>query len=286
MTDKTAGRVSVESDIVFGTGGGRELRCDVFTPPPGTANGVGVLLVHGGGWFQGDRTQLRGYGILLGRLGYTCVASEYRLSGESPWPAQLHDVKAALRWMRARAGDLGFDADKIAVSGNSAGGHLALMIAATPGVDEFEGEGGHAGAGTHVAACIAFYPPTNLEPGGKGEETSGNAGSSALPDVVARLFGADARPARVRGASPIHRARRDFAPTLLFTGNRDEIVPANESVRMYRALADAGAPAELHVYEGAPHAFDSVPEFGRQCASIMALFLDRHVARPRPIALP
>ncbi len=271
------GRVTVETDVVFGTGGGRDLRCDLFMPPAGTTNRAGVLLVHGGGWERGDRTQLRGYGILLGRLGYTLMACEYRLSGEAKWPAQLHDVKAALRWMRLNAERLGIDPNNIAVSGNSAGGHLALMVAATPNAADFEGDGGHQRAGTEVAATIAFYAPTNL-----GMPRASGGEPERLPEVVASLFGDDTSPARVQAASPIHYARADFPPTLLLTGNRDEIVPADESLRMYRSLIAAGARAELHVYEGAAHAFDAARDFGRQCAGIMALFLDRHVVKASP----
>ena len=73
-------RVTIEQGIVVGTGADRELKADLFTPPAGTSNGTGVLLVHGGGWVGGDRSQLRGYGILLGRSGYTSLACEYRLA--------------------------------------------------------------------------------------------------------------------------------------------------------------------------------------------------------------
>ena len=149
------GRVTIEEGVVFGTGGGRELKADVFVPPGDVKNAPAVLLVHGGAWREGDRTQLRGYGILLGRRGYVCVASEYRLVGESAWPAQIHDVKAALRWMRANATQLGIDPAKIAIEGNSAGAHLALLAAGTPDRPEFEGEGGHAGVSTAVAAAAS-----------------------------------------------------------------------------------------------------------------------------------
>ena len=283
MSEPTKARVQIEDGVVFGTGGGRELRCDVFTPPAGTSNHTGVLLVHGGGWENGDRTQLRGYGILLGRIGYTCVACEYRLSGEAQWPAQLHDVKSALRWMRVNSGRLGIDPERIAVSGNSAGGHLSLMIAGTANAREFEGQGGHAGVGTEVAAAIAFYAPTNLDPR-RGDDGDG-AADPRLDTVVAKLFGDDTSTARIRAASPITYAAAGFPPTMLITGNSDVIVAPSESLRMYRALVATGARAELHVYEGAPHAFDSLPDFGRQCAGIMALFLDRHVANPRTIAV-
>jgi acetyl esterase/lipase len=275
MAAPEAGRVTVEHDVVFGTGGGRELKCNVYVPPqPGPARPA-VLLIHGGGWVQGDRSQLHGYGILIGRLGYVCVATEYRLAGEAKWPAQLHDVKAALRWMRANAGRLGLDARKIAVSGNSAGGHLSLMVAGTQNVPEFEGGGGNAGAGTEVAAAIGFYAPTQLY-----------TPEQPLREELSFLFGRGYKEETARGASPITYAGPSYPPTLLITGNKDELVPNEASFRMYQALVAAGAKAELHVYEGAPHAFDALPDFGRQCASIMALFLDRHVANPRPIAVP
>lgn len=269
--------MTIEEGVVFGRGGGRELRCDVFKPPAEMANGAGLLLVHGGGWLRGDRTQLRGYGILLGRLGYTCVACEYRLSGEARWPAQLHDVKTALRWMRTSSGALEIEPHRIAVSGNSAGGHLALMLGCTPNRPELEGDGGHGGAGTEVAAVIAFYAPTNLGPEAD-EAADPDSTTPALSEAVAALLGDDASVRRVRQASPIVHVAADWPPTMLLTGNADEIVPSEESVRLYRALRRAGARAELHVYEGLPHAFDAAPAVGRQCASLMALFLGRHLA--------
>ena len=233
-----------------------------------------MLLVHGGGWENGDRSQLHGYGIILGRVGYLCVASEYRLSGEAKWPAQIHDVKAALRWMRASAGELGIDPAKICISGNSAGGHLSLIAGGTQNLPEFEGDGGHAGVSTDVAAAIAFYAPAVM-----------SSGSDPLSPRVLALMGDDTTAERLRAAAPITYARREFPPTLLFHGNKDELVPLASSLRMYEALIAANAPAELHTYDGAPHGFDAVPELGRQCAAIMALFLDRHVVNPRPVAI-
>ncbi len=199
MTIAEQQRVEVEPGVVFGTGGGRELKCDIYHPPAAVKNGLGVLLVHGGGWVQGDRSELRGYGILLGRKGYTCVASEYRLVTESPWPACLHDVKTAIRWMRANAERLGIDPAKIVIEGNSAGAHLVLMAAGTPGVPEFEGEGGNAGVSTSVAAVIAFYPPTGLG--------SSNWRTAREPGHVA-----DARDGREDGAETKEVAVWPFEP--------------------------------------------------------------------------
>jgi acetyl esterase/lipase len=234
-----------------------------------------VLLIHGGGWIQGDRTQLRGYGILLGRIGYTCVACEYRLAPQAKWPAQIHDVKAALRWMRANAERLVVDPAKIAVSGNSAGGHLSLILAGTPGVAEFEGEGGNAGVSTDVAACIAFYAPALLY-----------SPERELPEYLNFLFGPGYNEATAKGASPLTYASPSFPPTMLITGNKDELVPNEASFMMYRALFDAGVSTELHIYADAPHGFDAIQEFGRQTATLMSLFLDRYVVNPRKPALP
>lgn len=275
MAEQQAGRVSVEYDVVFGTGGDRDLRCNIYRPPQQSTGRPAVLLVHGGGWVRGDRSQLHGYGILLGRHGYVCVATEYRLATESHWPAQLHDVKAALRWMRANAGHLGIDPQKIAVSGNSAGGHLALMLAATQNLPEFEGEGRNPGAGTQIGACVAFYAPAQLF--GRTDRDTG---------YFDFLFGPGYDESTARAASPITYASNTFPPTMLVHGNKDELVPVDSSLMMYKALSDQGAAAELHIYEGAPHAFDAVREYGRQCASIIELFLDRHVANPRPVPVP
>ena len=128
MLQLLPGRVTIENDVVFGTTGGRELKCDVYHPPIEGDRRPGVLIIHGGAWRSGDRSQLRYYGIQLARYGFVGVACEYRLSGEASWPAQIHDVKAALRWMHAKANQLGIDGGKICVAGNSAGAHLALML--------------------------------------------------------------------------------------------------------------------------------------------------------------
>lgn len=261
------GRVTVTHDVVFGTGGGRDLRCDVYRPPGEVRDAPAVVLVHGGGWRHGDRSQLRGYGVLLGRAGYVCVAPEYRLTGESPWPAQLHDVKAAVRWTRTSADELGVDPDRIAIEGNSAGGHLALLVAGTQDVPELEGDGGSPGVSTAVAAVAAVYPPV-LFFGDTHEH-----GGTPFTALVAGGGDADA----VRLASPLRHVAPGFPPTTLLHGTADTTVPVSASQLLHDALVAAGVPAELHLYAGQPHAFDAVPGFGRQCAAEMVLFFDRYV---------
>lgn len=261
---------------MYGTAGagGRDLRCDVYTPPGVSAGDAApcVVIVHGGGWRSGDKSQLRGYGILLGRAGYVCIAPEYRLVGESPWPAQIQDVKAAIRWARASAGELGIDPDRIAIEGNSAGAHLALVAGGTPNLPEFEGEGGHAGVSTAVAAVAAIYPPTIFV------DPTTERSKGALPLLALIDDGGDAESARL--ASPVHHITPEFPPTLLVHGTSDTTVPVSASVRMYEELVAAGVPADLHLYAEQPHAFDAQPSFGRQVAAEMLLFLDRYVPAP------
>ncbi len=260
------GRVEIREDVVFGSGGGRDLRCDVYTPPDDEAGRPAVLLVHGGGWRSGEKTQLRGYGILLGRAGYVCVATEYRLVDESPWPAQIHDVKAAIRWMRANAGELGIDPTRIALEGNSAGAHLVLFAAGTPGAAPYEGEGGNPGVDTSVGAVIAVYPPTVFSFGARAH---GAVPIEALSDHPTAELAESASPAGLAGPH--------FPPTMLVHGTSDATVPVSASFLMYERLVEHKVPTELHIYAEQPHAFDADPRFGRPTSELMTLFLSRYL---------
>ena len=98
--------VNIEDNIKFGSTGSRDLTGDLFYPPEGEANGSAIVIIHGGGWREGDKDQLHGYGILLAREGFTCLTASYRLSQEEIWPAQIQDVNCAIRYMRANSDKL------------------------------------------------------------------------------------------------------------------------------------------------------------------------------------
>jgi acetyl esterase/lipase len=270
MLQLLPGKVTIENDVVLGTTGIRDLKCDIFRPPIEGDRRPGVLIIHGGAWYQGDRSQLRYYGIQLARYGFVGLACEYRLSGEAPWPAQIQDVKAALRWMRANANPLGIDAEKICVTGNSAGAHLALMLGCD--TEAFEGKGGNLKASSKCAAISAIYPPTTL--------------GYNKNEVENKLFGEAGNDQVAAKASPINYASSSFPPTILIHGNADQVVPISESFNMYHALNKAGAGVELHVFDGAPHAFDSLAEFAKPCVQLIALFFDRKVVNPRAVEVP
>lgn len=270
MAGDSKPRVTVEEDVVFGTGGGRDLHCDVFTPPGGTESSGGkapaILLIHGGAWKLGDYKQLKGYGFLIGREGFVCVASEYRLSEEAPWPAQLHDVKTAIRWMRANADRLGIDPDRIAVSGHSSGGHMALVAAGTADDPACEGDGGNDGVSSKVDAVVSFYAPTELTQSG-----------SMLNEFVALLMGPEATRQDYAAASPVNYVEGGLPPVMLMQSNLDDIVPPPQNWDLYQRLVAAGNKVELHMYDGEPHAFDARPELGRESAVLIASFLNRHM---------
>ena len=262
--------VSIERDVVFGKGGGRDLRCDVYRPAASTHRSA-VLMVHGGSWIRGNKSAMQEQIDCLVSRGYVCVAPEYRFLQDAPWPAQINDVKAAMRWLRANAKSLNVDAEKIAVLGNSAGAYLALMLAATPGVVEFEGDGGSAGVATHVAACIAVYPPVLFYTGSA--RTSG-----AVP--ASGLMGEGATDAAALAASATTYARKDFPPTFLQHGTGDKVVPVTASLRMYEALAKVRARVDLHLYAEQPHGWARTPQWVEHTMVEAWVFLDRYVANP------
>ena len=125
--------ITVERDVEYGTTGSRPLRCDVFHPEPTETPAPAAVLLHGGGWRRGSRANMHPRAEALAAQGILAVAAEYRLTDEAPWPAHVNDVKACLRWLRENAAALDVDPDQISLVGFSAGAHLALMAAATPG---------------------------------------------------------------------------------------------------------------------------------------------------------
>jgi acetyl esterase/lipase len=256
------GAIAVEEGVVYGRGGDRELLCDIYRPSPEVASKrTAVLHLPGGGYRRCNRAGTR-LARPLASLGYTCVAAEYRVLPDGVWPAPLHDVKAAIRWTRARADDLGFEPDKLVVLGHSAGGRLALMLAGTQNDSAFEGSDGLTNVSTAVAACISFYSPAN--------------DLSRHPVV-----GPDPSPAQLRSISVMDKIRPGYPPTLLFHGTEDKTIPVDEALTLYSAMRGAGVPVELHLIEGVTHIFDAHEDLAKASAEWVDLFVDRHVVNPR-----
>ena len=262
------GRVSIQEGIVIGEGGGRSLKADIFLPPLEEKSRPAVLFIHGGGWIEGDRSQLRGYGILLARLGFVCMCNSYRLSNESIWPAQIQDVNCAIRYLRTNATDLGLDPDRIGVSGNSAGGHLSLMAAATNYDQIFEGEGGSNEVSSEIKAVCAIYPPTTIRQ---------LEMLNPLENAFLMLMGKEANKEDYDKASPLNYVTEDYPPCMLIHGSTDSVVRLKDSTKFYEKLIEFNRPASLHIFSEEEHAFDGEPDYGRAIADLQALFFLKYL---------
>jgi acetyl esterase/lipase len=262
------GKLRAEKDIVFGKGGDMNLLLDVYRPPEGvTSKRLAIIHLFGGGFFTGNKGA--GYIIndakALGNRGYTSVSANYRLQSQGSWPAQIHDVKAAIRWTRANAARLGVDADKIVVAGYSAGGMLSLMAAGTNGKAEFEGTGGTPGVSSDVNASIGVYPLASAE-NAKGLFAQGQA-----------------TPENIAAASPTSYITAKFAPTIFVHGTGDKTVPLASSLDFFNKLNAAGVPTALTAIQGAAHAFDvAALDAVEVMAQSIDLFLDRLLVNPKP----
>jgi acetyl esterase/lipase len=262
------GNLRAEKDIVFGKAGDMDMTLDVYHPPEGvTPKRMAIIHLFGGGFFSGNKNA--GYIIndakALGARGYTNISANYRLQSQALWPAQIHDVKAAIRWTRANAGRLGVEPNRIAVAGYSAGGMLALLAAGTNDRPEFEGDVGTPGVSSKVDACIGVYP-------------------LASAAIARGLFGeGGATPEAISAASPTTYIGPNFAPTIFIHGTADQTVLPQSSIDFFTKLHAAGVPAALTMIQGANHAFDNA---ALDAVEVMAhsidLFLDRLFVNPRP----
>ena len=252
--------VTTEKDVLFGKGGDLDLKLDIYRPPKGKEKRMATIHFHGGGFTGGSKDTLNERVQPYASLGYTAIAAQYRLAGQAGFPALVHDAKAAIRWVRANAKNLNIEPNRIAVVGYSAGGYHALFTAGTGDRPEWEGTGGNAGVSTKVAACLAYYPATNV-PG-----TMMPAGSTD-----------DDR----RKANAATYIAAGFPPIAIFHGYKDTTIPIDNSVRLAQQFRDVNVPVEFHGFEGVPHVFDSNPEFALLAAQLADLFLDRHVVNPR-----
>ena len=255
---------SVEKDVVFGKGGDLDLKLDIYRPAVASKR-TAIIHYHGGGFTAGSKDGLAGAAGPLTAMGYVNIAAQYRLAGVAKWPAQIHDVKAAIRWTRANASRLGIDPARIVIAGYSAGGHLALFAAGTQNMPEFEGRNGTPGVSTSLAGCLAFYAVA-------GGDWPGFRTNFPMPVGA----GEDAW----RAATPATYVK-NFPPTILHHGLADTTVPPLSSQELLKVLQAANIPSELHTLSGVPHAFINHPELVEITARLNDSFLDRTVLNPK-----
>ena len=265
--------VSVTRDVEFGRVGDHSLRLDLYQPESDVQRAPGLIFIHGGGWSGGNKNMYGYYGGTFAEKGYVLASIEYRLSGEAPFPAALEDCKCAVRWMRANADELGVDPDRIAVAGGSAGGHLALLVAYTPDVPEFEGAGGHEGVSSAVRCVVNLYGPTDLT-------TDFIRSNAVARGVVGQFLGAsiDENPVLYQQASPITHINAEDPPTLILHGTIDDIVPIHQGDLLANELEEAGV---LYIYDrlpGWPHAMDIAQPVNDRCVLLMDRFFQQHLS--------
>lgn len=257
------------TDVVYDEVGGEPLRYDHYRPLPATAAAPAVVFVHGGGWRNGDPSQAAGNALHFARRGIATVAISYRLAPSHRFPAALDDVRRGLRWVRAHAGELGIDPDRIVLLGLSAGAHLAVLAHLARGLPALRPDlpAALADVSEEVRAVIAHYGPYDL-------------GRSRSDDMITGFLGTHSEDADwVRLASPIHHAEHATAPLLLIHGTADAVVSHRQSERMHAALQGAGRTSELLILDGAPHAFqiDWRGDANKRANAAMDAFLDRHL---------
>ncbi len=255
------------------------LKLNVAWPTSGKGPFPAVVLIHGGGWLYGSHHDLVPFSLRLARKGYVAVTVSYRLLPAFRFPDPLHDVKCAVRWLRANAARYGADPDRVGVFGHSAGGHLACMVGMAGGRHELEGNGGFKDQRSDVACVVCTSGLTDLAQL-YASPAKGIAGTIAKRAVMGFVGGTPDRLARdYQAASPVHYAGKSSPPTLLICGTKDDVVPNEQSLRLEKRLRDAGAEVRLLRLEGAAHDFTG--EHRRRAEAACVEFLDRHLKNGR-----
>jgi acetyl esterase/lipase len=264
-------KVAVTRDVEYGEGDGVKLKLDVVQPKADSDSPRPALVfIHGGGWKGGNKRG--GIGRLtpfVARGDYVGFSVGYRLSGVAKWPAQIHDCKAAIRWIRLNADKYNVDPDKIGVWGVSAGGHLVSMLGTSGGVESLEGHGGWPEMSSRVTCVVNFCGPSDFLAFGVDSPRMNKPGGP-----VYDLFGGPLKEKveAAQEASPVTHASQDDAPLLIMHGTKDGVVPIDQARRLHQALSDAGADSTLVTIEGGGHIFG-----GYKVTERVTYFFARHL---------
>jgi pectinesterase len=237
--------------VSYCTIGERQLLLDVFYPSAKSKKKrAAVMIIHGGGWRSGNRTQHYPLAQRLAELGYVCFTPEYRLSTEALYPAALHDLKSALRWIHAHAKKYNVDTNKIAVLGFSAGGQLAALLGVTNGVSKFEGSDCNANASSSVKAIVDLDGTLSFV-----HPESGEGDDSKKTSAATYWFGYSKKenPELWKEASPLTYVGKNTPPTLFINSSVDRMHAGRND--FIKVLNENNIYSEVKTFSDAPHSF-------------------------------
>lgn len=236
--------------LTFARVDGTELKLDLYLPDTGTPAGL-IVWVHGGAWRSGSRANVDLRGLVA--RGWAIASVDYRLSPVARFPAQIYDIKTAIRFLRARAGEYGYPAGRFVISGSSAGAHLAALVGVSNGQIELEGNlGDHTRESSAVQAIVDLYGASNLT--SILRQSTPHGLDMRVPALDLLLGGQpDAQAELARLASPVFQIDAGDPPLLIMHGDQDNQMPINQSHELHGAYEKLGLPAEFVVIHGSGH---------------------------------
>jgi len=236
---------AIQRDLVYKRVNGAVLTLDLYCPEKVSGPLPVIVWIHGGGWRNGRKEKCPA--VALVQDGYAVASIDYRLTRAAPFPAQIEDCKAAVRWLRANAAKYKLDVDRIGVWGMSAGGHLAALLGTSGGVPELEGSGDNMQYSSRVQGVCDVAGPADLS-------AMTNLGPKRRFAIEALLGGPlEKDKAKAIAASPIHYVSKDDPPFLIVHGEADRVVPVEQSQRLYEELRKAGVNATLKILPQVGH---------------------------------
>jgi len=257
-----------EYDVAYTKAGDTELKLDMSRPAEGDGPFPAVLVIHGGAWRGGNKDSNRRILNEFAKRGYVAISPQYRFCPKEVFPAQVYDVKAAVRWLRSHAKEYKIDPEHIGAMGFSAGGHLSLMLGVTGPDDGLEGEVTADAPSSRVQAVVNYFGPTDLA-------------ATDMPDVTKPLVRdflggtPEDKPEAAAKASPLTFVSKDDAPILTFQGTKDPLVPYNQATKLTDALTNAGVAGRVELLIGAGHGWqgDDLTRTGNETYE----FLDKYL---------
>lgn len=263
-----------QTDIEYARVGDLSLKLDLHRPQ--AANPPLIVYVHGGAWRAGSKSD-----VPIAKLldhGFAIASVDYRLSGQAPFPAMVHDIKAAIRFLRAKAELYHINTSRIGIIGSSAGGHLAALVGVTKGNVALEGTvGDHLDQRSDVQCIVSFYGASNLQ--SILSQSTEFGLKMRRPALQALLYGQpDENPLLARRGSPVAHLDKDDPPVLLIHGDADPQMPPQQSQELAKAYEALKLPVRLIMLPGSKHGGHEF--YDEERTAIVAKFLQTHLQQP------